>query len=79
MLLLLLIILHTVILFFYFFWLLYFYYIYLLTYFYFIFIICHVQMGTYGNELNSRVASLPGRFVGLTSKSIHLLIVHFTC
>ena len=27
----------------------------------------------------SRVASLPGRFVGLTSISIHLLIVHFTC
>ena len=27
----------------------------------------------------SRVASLPGRFVGLTSISIHLLIVHLTC
>ena len=27
----------------------------------------------------SRVASLPGRFVGLTSISIYLLIVHFTC
>ena len=27
----------------------------------------------------SRVASLPGRFVGLTSISIHLLIVYFTC
>ena len=27
----------------------------------------------------SRVASFPGRFVGLTSISIHLLIVHLTC
>ena len=27
----------------------------------------------------SRVASLPDRFVGLTSISNHLLIVHFTC
>ena len=27
----------------------------------------------------SRVASLPGRFVDLTSISIHLLIVDFTC
>ena len=27
----------------------------------------------------SRVTSLPGRFVGLTSISIHLLIVHLTC
>ena len=27
----------------------------------------------------SRVALLPGRFVGLTSISIHLLIVHLTC
>ena len=27
----------------------------------------------------SGVASLPGRFVGLTSISIHLLIVHLTC
>ena len=27
----------------------------------------------------SRVASLPGRFVGLTNIPIHLLIVHFPC
>ena len=33
---------------------------------------------TDGHEA-SRVASLPGQFVVLTSISIHLLIVHFTC